>query len=52
MPYIQLETVVTQVDYSTTPIQVHYITSDGKKSIMLADKVIVTLPLGVLKAGE
>lgn len=51
LPYIQLETVVTQVDYSTTPVQVHYVTSDGKESILLAKKVIVTLPLGVLKAG-
>lgn len=43
---IQLDTVVSAIDYRETDIQVT--TSRG---VLAADKVIVTVPLGVLQAG-
>lgn len=48
--YVKLNTTVTKVDYSSTRVLVTYNTSGILKTISAA-KVIVTLPLGVLKAG-
>lgn len=44
---VRLETAVTHI--TTTPNQVHVQTSNGRFS---ADRVIITLPLGVLKSGQ
>lgn len=49
--YAKLNTTVTNVDYSSTRVLVTYNTSGILKTISAA-KVIVTLPLGVLKAGS
>lgn len=51
LPKIQLGAVATKVDYSVTPVQVRYV-SDGVESTIFTEKVIITLPLGVLKAGD
>lgn len=51
MPYIEPEAVVTKVDNSSTLVKVAYKTG-GIVMIILAKKVLVTLPLVVLKAGR
>lgn len=51
-PYIQLNSTVTSVDYSSTRVLVTYKNNMGVSKTVSASKVIVTLPLGVLKAGK
>lgn len=51
LPKIRLGAVVTKVDYSVSPVQVRYV-SDGVETTIFTEKVIITLPLGVLKAGK
>jgi monoamine oxidase len=51
-PYIQLNSTVTKVDYSSTRVLVTYYNKMGVVKTISASKVIVTLPLGVLKAGK
>jgi polyamine oxidase len=50
LPYIQLNTSVLNVDYSSAQTLVTY-NKTGILETISASKVIVTLPLGVLKAG-
>ncbi len=49
-PYIQPNSTVTNVDYSLARVLVTY-NKTGVLRTISASKVIVTLPLGVLKAG-
>jgi monoamine oxidase len=50
LPYIQLNSIVTNVDYSLARVLVTY-NKTGVLRTISASKVIITLPLGVLKAG-
>jgi monoamine oxidase len=49
---VRLESRVTQVDYSDAngPIRVAYRNADGEERVVLANRVLVTVPVGVLKA--
>jgi monoamine oxidase len=46
--HIQLNTVVKQIDYSGATIQV----SDSNNNVYTADKVIITVPITILKSGD
>jgi len=45
---IRLNTIVTEIDWSSTPVKIH--TANGET--LTADRVVISLPLGVLKAGD
>jgi len=45
---IQLNTVIKQIDYSGATIQV----SDYNNNVYTADKVIITVPITILKSGD
>lgn len=47
-PMVQLNTAVTSIDYSTDPITI----TDAKGGTHMANKVIVTFPLAVMKSGD
>ena len=52
---IHLDTKVTAVDWTQTPVVVDFVTGRGqdtRNETLLADNVIITVPLGVLKAGS
>lgn len=49
---VRLGHVVTAIQYQDEGASVHVSTSQGAKEVLAADRVLVTLPLGVLKAGE
>lgn len=51
LPFIQRNATVTNVDYSSGPVLVNY-NNMGELKTVSASKIIVTLPLGVLKAGK
>ena len=51
LPKIKLESKVTKVDYSTIPINVTYEDTNGTVTFVQANKVFVTLPIGVLRRG-
>lgn len=54
---VRLRTIVTHVDWGTGPatpdgrVRVHVRDASGATSVLEADHAVVTLPLGVLKAG-
>jgi len=53
LPNIRLNSKVTRIDYSRSPALVTYVdTESGTETTVEAGKVLVTVPFGVLKAGD
>ena len=48
---VQLKSVVKSINYTLSPVEIVY-ELDGKKTVVKAETVIVTVPVGVLKAGK
>ena len=51
LPKVKLESKVTKIDYSTIPVNVTYEEPNGTLTFVQADKVILTIPIGVLRKG-
>lgn len=49
---IRLSSKVTEINFEADPIEVTYENSDGTLSTLKADTVVVTVPIGVLRAGD
>lgn len=52
LPHIKLNAQVTDINYSDLPILVTYKNENGITSTIEGSKVLVTVPFGILKAGD
>lgn len=52
LPYVKLSSVVRKIDYSAHPAVVTYVDEFGDEVTIEGTNVLVTVPFGVLKAGD
>jgi len=52
LPYVELSSIVTKVDYTGHPAVVTYMDKSGTEVSIEGKNVLVTVPFGILKAGD